>query len=175
MVKEKQTRIYKINKPSFLSCDKVYITDTNNKIIVWDKGYGSLSARFVFRQNREAPYTLAPYPLEEDYKWGSQIKKGTKVYPSCDVDAGCWDKLEDNEIVRIQGIQIVQSLKELRNFLDEYKTLVHRYSVKLNQDLKKIDNALGKEKKELERKIKEEKNKIRKQHNQPNIADLFFN
>ena len=80
---EHDVRVYLIDKVGFLSVGKAYVTNSSNSIIL------DMNARseLIFRQKKDMPYTLAPYPIPENYDgWRSLIEPGTIVYPSCDVD-----------------------------------------------------------------------------------------
>jgi hypothetical protein len=172
--KDSPVRIYVIDKPGFLSCGRAYVTNTQNKIIMEDEGYGASKSRLVFRSNHDMPYTLAPYPVK-NHKGGAPIKKGTRVYPSCDIDTPSW-QWEDGKKDFNPTIldMVVLSQEELQGYVTSYLQQAQNFGARVASDLKKVDEKYGKKKKEIEAKIRAEKAKVKKGHIAPDLVQLVL-
>ena len=171
-MKENKVRVYIIDKPSFMSCGRAYVTNTDNNIIVCDDNCGNGPLKLMFQKDRDMPYTLAPYPVKY-HRWKDLIMKGTKVYPSCDVDTpGGYSPAKD-EIPKVLETFLL-SQEELKTYTGLIARQARDYSARLAEDLKKVDKKYAAKKKELESKIKAEKAEARKRHKAPDLAELVL-
>lgn len=172
IMKEGQVRVYIIDKPSFLSCGRAYVTNADNNIIVHDDNCDNGPLKLMFQKDRDMPYTLAPYPVHF-HNWKALIRKGTNVYPSCDVDTpGGYSPAKD-DIPKILETFLL-SQEELKTYVGIVRTQARDYSARLAADLKKVDKKYGARKKKLEAQIRAEKAEARKRHTAPDLAEMVL-
>jgi len=164
-------RIYKIDKPDFLSCGRSYITDNKNLIIMYDLNSGRGLMKLVARTNKDMPHTLAPSPVE-DHNWGVAIKRGVRVYPSCNADTP-GGYLEEGEVPTILDM-VVLSQEDFKNYLLVYGAQLKEWSSCVTKDFKKVDVLYQQQKKAIENKIRTAKEEIRKRYVAPDLCNLVF-
>jgi len=166
-------RVYLLDKPSFLSCGRAYITDTRNKILLIDDSHGTDAVlRLKFQVSRDMPYTLAPYPLA-DHVWDALLMKGTRAYPSCDVDCpGGYDP-KSGEIPTVIGTLSI-ARDGLDRIMKDYAAASSAYRQNIAAALRAVDDRYRKQKEALDRKIKLAKAKARQANDAPDLVSMIL-
>ncbi len=171
MSKEKQeVRVYLVDKPSFLSCGKAYVTNKDNRIILCDEG----NSRLVFRKSHDVPYCLALYPIKPD---NEQIRVGRRVYPFRLVDMPADDiPPKKREIPKVLEMILIsqRELDELDRGLALYRKQVNDQMAKIQSEYRENTKKYRVQIKRLEAKITEAQSEIRKKHPMPDLAQLIL-
>ncbi len=156
----KDIRIYLINQPGNYSCGYCYITNNDNKIIL----YSPNNVELLQPAGGFPIYTLAPYPIPKKYNRQKFLAKETVVYPSCDVDTPSLESGIETEFHPTIVGRVLLTRAELDNFVKEYSKKFNDYEERLSQDLEKLTAEF-----ELR------KADIIKNHRKPSLTELIRN
>ena len=165
MAKEDVARIYKINKPGFLSCGCLYVTNTDNRIILTDPLY---NGKLAFTTKASWPYTLARFPVPKQHHPGRLLSVGMVVYPRSDCDTPSMEAEAETafhpRILRVSTMP----LADLEGFVK-----IHNYQVKEhNKSIKAKLAMVLRGYKPMLRQMKARQQKI-KESKRPELADIL--
>jgi hypothetical protein len=163
-------RVYIVNKPAWLSCGRVYVTDLENRIVLSEERMGKSPVVRHCEGRHALPYSLSPYPYKEMNN--RPIRVHTKVFPSSLVDLPSGEiTLSADEIVSVMRVFLVPG-QDLMSYISEYNLVSKDQRSKYFEALKPILSERSKSIKKVEDKFKVKKASLEKKHAEPDLVDL---